>query len=187
MNPRLVGSVIVEVPYSLGDDLLVKAAEFAHNESGANVIASSEGSLVEWDFGFDENEFTGSPVELASMALEVVDVALREVGVTEWTLARVAAISDEEQRREARRTSPVVGMSEATDLLGVSRQRVYQLMETNKEFPEPYGKLRSGPVWLRDDLLRFAGTRRGPGRPRGGMAAGSTQQDEDERPMEMRA
>jgi prophage regulatory protein len=43
----------------------------------------------------------------------------------------------------------VVGVPEIGQILGVSRQRVYQLMETYEDFPAPLATLAVGRVWSR--------------------------------------
>lgn len=60
----------------------------------------------------------------------------------------------------------LVGIAEIAELLGVSRQRASTL-QTRHDFPHPVAVLRSGPVWTRPSLNRFADTwERKPGRPR---------------------
>ncbi len=43
----------------------------------------------------------------------------------------------------------VVGVPEMARILGVSRQRVYQLMTTYEDFPAPLATLAVGRVWSR--------------------------------------
>lgn len=42
------------------------------------------------------------------------------------------------------------------EMLQVSRQRVSQLVR-EKGFPEPYGRLPTGSVWLRSDIEKWYG------------------------------
>jgi predicted DNA-binding transcriptional regulator AlpA len=49
----------------------------------------------------------------------------------------------------------LMGSYEIQQLLGVSRQRVQQLI-TRDDFPEPYDSLAMGKVWLRQDIERWA-------------------------------
>lgn len=53
----------------------------------------------------------------------------------------------------------LVSQAEAADLLGLSRQRVTQLVEEGRA-PRPAGKLRRGFVWERADVERWAEERR---------------------------
>lgn len=61
-----------------------------------------------------------------------------------------------------------MGLAEAATFLGVSKQRVGQLDETRpKGFPPPVTRLACGPVWLAQDIERFASTwDHKPGRPK---------------------
>src|SRR5581483_2409752 len=60
----------------------------------------------------------------------------------------------------------LVGMAEIAEILGVSRQRVAQLIETYKDFPEPEVELTAGRVWSRTAIETWiaAHPERGPGR-----------------------
>ena len=49
----------------------------------------------------------------------------------------------------------LVGAQEIADLLGVSRQRVYQLANL-PDFPRPVADLAQGRVWLRADVVAWA-------------------------------
>jgi predicted DNA-binding transcriptional regulator AlpA len=51
-------------------------------------------------------------------------------------------------------------------MLGVSRQRVSQLIETYKDFPRPEADLAVGRVWLKSRVQAWADSHpRRPGRP----------------------
>ena len=50
----------------------------------------------------------------------------------------------------------LVGAHEIRDLLGVSRQRVYQLAKRS-DFPEPVAELAQGKVWAPADLEAWIG------------------------------
>ena len=59
----------------------------------------------------------------------------------------------------------LVGVSEAAAILGVSRQRAWQLKD-HSAFPSQLAELKSGPIWLRSSIEDFARTwERRPGRP----------------------
>lgn len=58
---------------------------------------------------------------------------------------------------------------EVGGVLGVSRQRVYQMQSENRHFPPPLMRLASGPLWLRSTIEEFDRTwPRKPGRPKRG-------------------
>ena len=60
----------------------------------------------------------------------------------------------------------LVGVAEAAEILGVGRQQVHRLSRRN-DFPEPLAELKSGKIWRRADVERWAMEHadRRPGRP----------------------
>lgn len=50
---------------------------------------------------------------------------------------------------------PLVGQAELVDLLGVTRQRIQQLVNS-PDFPKPALELRMGKAWLLADVERWA-------------------------------
>ena len=64
-------------------------------------------------------------------------------------------------------TCEPVGFVEIAELLGVSRQRVHQLMSAYDDFPAPLAELAMGRVWARQDVEAWADSHpRKPGRRR---------------------
>jgi predicted DNA-binding transcriptional regulator AlpA len=49
----------------------------------------------------------------------------------------------------------LVGVAEIAEMLGVTRQRVHQLMQL-EGFPEPTAELSAGRIWLRTDVEKWA-------------------------------
>lgn len=82
-------------------------------------------------------------------------------------IARVEAVPAIYARLEAdRRSEDLFGVAEIAALLGVSRQRVYEL-RAKPQFPQPMTELAAGPVWARTEIDAFlAGWERRPGRPK---------------------
>jgi hypothetical protein len=79
---------------------------------------------------------------------------------------------DEQERQLAESNIPeLLGVSEVAEALGVSKQRVAELAES-ESFPAPIVRLKAGPIWERSAIARFLGHwDRRPGRPaRGGRA-----------------
>src|SRR2546426_2602670 len=64
-------------------------------------------------------------------------------------------------------TNHLVGVAEICDMLGVSRQRVAQIIETYDDFPVPEVEIAAGRVWSRAAIQTWAAVHheRGPGRP----------------------
>ncbi len=61
-------------------------------------------------------------------------------------------------------------MAEIAEILGVSRQRVGQLIETYEDFPKPEVELSGGRIWSRTAIETWIAShpQRGPGRPEEG-------------------
>lgn len=69
----------------------------------------------------------------------------------------------------------LMGATEVAAYLEVSRQRVLELRQKNKNFPEPVQRLSSGPVWDKRAIDDFIDQwDRTPGRPRKDASAGSS-------------
>ena len=65
----------------------------------------------------------------------------------------------------------LVGAAEIADMLGITRQRVNQLVRRDPTFPKPEAELIAGRVWKRTNVEawmrktgRVAGVRQRPGR-----------------------
>lgn len=50
----------------------------------------------------------------------------------------------------------LLGRKEAAELLGVSTQRLAQMMERYDDFPEPVAHISAGMIWERKDLEDWA-------------------------------
>jgi predicted DNA-binding transcriptional regulator AlpA len=50
----------------------------------------------------------------------------------------------------------LVGITEIAELLRVSRQRVYQLLESDDSFPQPVAVISAGRIWRRADVEAWA-------------------------------
>lgn len=55
----------------------------------------------------------------------------------------------------------LAGAHEVRELLGVSRQRVYQLA-ARTDFPDPVATLAQGKIWSIDDIEKWAAEHRWP-------------------------
>jgi prophage regulatory protein len=53
------------------------------------------------------------------------------------------------------RPRDLVGFAEVVDLLGVPRRTVARYAK-RADFPEPFVRLASGPIWLRGEVERWA-------------------------------
>jgi predicted DNA-binding transcriptional regulator AlpA len=93
---------------------------------------------------------------VVTAALAVFDEARAAVGLPAWPYVeletKTEAALDEELAKPP--FPEVVGATEAARMLGVSRQRLYQLAE-REDFPPPMVQLAAGPVWLTNSILAF--------------------------------
>ena len=101
-------------------------------------------------------------------AVGVVEPARRKVKLPAWPMTRGEIVRADELAREISEPNfpDVVGTSEVSSMLEVSRQRLHELRNAGT-FPEPMVELAAGPLWLRTSIESFlAGWKRKPGRPR---------------------
>ena len=50
----------------------------------------------------------------------------------------------------------LVGVTEIAEMLGVTRQRVDQLVRKDPTFPEPEAEITAGRIWLREAVESWA-------------------------------
>jgi hypothetical protein len=109
-------------------------------------------------------------------ALELIMSALAQAGIDALEILDMRVVRWDlfAAETEAPNYPDLVGAIEAAAILGVSRQRVHQLLRENPGFPEPLYHLRStGPLWVRQGIESFAQRwSRRPGRPRKTAMAG---------------
>jgi hypothetical protein len=117
----------------------------------------------------------GDYLSALSGAAERVAMACRHHGIEPGDVVEAQARTWE--RADADLGTPnypdIVGAAEAAEILGVSRQRVHQLLRENPRFPEPLYRLRgTGPLWVRAGIEAFTRRwERKPGRPPKAAAA----------------
>jgi predicted DNA-binding transcriptional regulator AlpA len=54
-------------------------------------------------------------------------------------------------------TQDLIGVAEVAEILGVSRQRVHQLVQSEADFPKPEAVISAGRIWLRPAIEEWAG------------------------------
>jgi predicted DNA-binding transcriptional regulator AlpA len=95
--------------------------------------------------------------------------AMRAAGMKDFTHTEVHAMDWEsyERQLEAGSFPDIVSAPEVAEILGVSRQRVHQLLNDHATFPPPIVRVGSGPLWLRATIEAYDRSWvRKPGRPR---------------------
>jgi predicted DNA-binding transcriptional regulator AlpA len=92
-----------------------------------------------------------------------------EIGIVPEVVGVETLEQAEYDRRAEEPSMPkLVSAPEVAEMLGVSRQRVHQLLSENRRFPEPLLRLGAGPLWVADAVRRFDEQwDRKPGRPGG--------------------
>ena len=89
-------------------------------------------------------------------ALEAWARVIRQLWLPRWPLERLDVVTTAEHDRllaEAARPE-VVGLTEVSALLGVSRLRATELVR-QEGFPRPVAELDTGPVWVLADVATF--------------------------------
>ncbi len=110
-----------------------------------------------------------NPIRVMDRALRVVTDAMNKVGIPKRHAPMHVELEPVEALDRRLRESgipPLIGITEVADLLGVSKQRAWELSKT-PDFPHPYVELAAGPVWNRHAVARFEERwPRRPGRPK---------------------
>ncbi|MGH8907689.1 MAG: hypothetical protein ACRD0K_14495 [Egibacteraceae bacterium] len=90
-------------------------------------------------------------------AVDLITSAASEVGLPAWPVFRVEAVEEHtlEDELSASNFPDLVGVAEAAQLLGVSKQRVSTMAREHRSFPRPMVELAAGPVWLRGAIESF--------------------------------
>lgn len=153
-----VGTVDLTVDEEAADELMTLLEE--HD----GIVSARTGS---WDATVSVE--AGSAWEATGQGATFVEKMACKAGMPTWPIVRAEAVrQDVLEAENARPTLPeLVSVPEAAQILGVSQQRVRELAGTNSSFPEPMYELRTGKLWLRDAIDKFAQRwERKPGRPR---------------------
>lgn len=104
-----------------------------------------------------------------SLAIALVGAAAESAGVQLGPVVEIRVLewARFEAELEESNFPDIVSAPEVGEILGVSRQRVHQLINENKSFPPPLVRLGSGPIWLRATIEAFNSSwTRKPGRPK---------------------
>lgn len=137
-------------------------------ENSPVIIAPATSGSMPMRYGADLSVAATTIDEAVYNALNRFHEAVMKVGLPEWPIVKVEAIT--ETALDAALAVPnfpnLLGVSELAELLGVSRQRASELAHSTT-FPRPAAELASGPVWIEPAVLRFVEEwERRPGRPR---------------------
>jgi len=114
-----------------------------------------------------------NPRQAAEEGTQIIEYWAAKSGLPSWPAVRIEAIRQDVLAEQLERpTLPdLVSAPEAADILGVRPQRLHQLADERRDFPEPAYELRAGKLWLRAAIEAFAQRKRQPGRPRKAVTA----------------
>jgi hypothetical protein len=113
-------------------------------EQVSDAFAMVEPDLIGAQFALSYDD----PTKAATKALDHFREAAAKSNLPEWPVVVVEVLAEAPQLR------PVVGSSEAAEMLSISRQRLAQLAQ-RPDFPAPWATVAATPVWLRTQIRRF--------------------------------
>jgi predicted DNA-binding transcriptional regulator AlpA len=146
---------------ALDEDAVVELDELAEEHNGA---VSNRGTNI----GFLLHTYiAGPPNQAGQFAIELAEKLAAHAGVHADLASLIVETEEQAERRALTPDTPeLLAATDVADLLGVSRQRVHQLATDRADFPKPYARLGSGPIWTRPAIEAFdkLWTRK-PGRP----------------------
>lgn len=166
-------SVLVEtLAPELGDDddILGKLGELS--DCLADHFPAVGGDGRGWDvrLSVDTDDGPQAAVHAIEQGSSLVREYADKVGLPLWPVVRTEAVEADtfHAQLEVSNFPDVLGTTEVTELLGVSRQRLHELRHaTPQRFPAPAYELAATPLWIRSTIDSFlAGWERKPGRPR---------------------
>ena len=114
-----------------------------------------------------------NPRQAAEEGTQIIEYRAAKSGLPSWPAVRIEAIRQDVLAEQLERPAlpDLVSAPEAADILGVRPQRLHQLADERRDFPEPAYELRAGKLWLRAAIEAFAQRKRQPGRPRKAVTA----------------
>jgi predicted DNA-binding transcriptional regulator AlpA len=154
-KPTLRSSWTVHVQLALPSDTTCRPlpSDYAHLDEvleGRGPVFRMAPDSVEVLFGVEAQDAVDALSEanrLAPLVINILDPS-REAAVTISLSEHLEGLPEE-----------YAGMGEVAAILGVSKQRIYQLSD-RKGFPEPAFRLKATPVWRTADIYQFRRTRR---------------------------
>jgi hypothetical protein len=147
---------ILELLGEMGDALIEYGAAVGGGPDGWDVRLS-----IDTEPGRDAGFY--ALTRGGTLILEYAD----KVGLPAWPVIRTEAVEAETFHAELEVTNfpDMLGTTEVTQVLGVTRQRLHELRASGR-FPEPIAELAATPLWIRATVDSFlAGWSRKPGRP----------------------
>lgn len=151
----LVTTLTYDLPQP-GPERLVEWGELLEQHDGSVAFIPGIGVQVTlWLDGYDVVKAPLAAADLVDMIVNASPIAVE-----------VVSAAEHERRAEEPTLPRMVSAPEVAEMLGVSRQRVYQLRDL-AAFPAPLYELRTGPIWDARAIEHFGKSwERKPGRPK---------------------
>lgn len=154
--------VVVATPGPVSDTVLDRLADLADGYD-ATIARHRDGLGVVMTFDVNDDAAVDAAISARTLALNVVNAVSAAEDVVDLRVCTPELYEAEALRPD---TPELLAASDVGAVLGVSRQRVHQLATENAQFPAPYLRLGSGPIWTRPAIEHFAARwDRRPGRP----------------------
>jgi hypothetical protein len=154
--------VVVATTGPVSDDVLDRLADLADGYD-ATIARHRDGLGVVMTFDVNKDAAVDAAISARTLALNVVNTASTVEDVVDLRVCTPELYEAEALRPD---TPELLAASDVGEVLGVSRQRVHQLAAEHAQFPAPYLRLGSGPIWTRPAIEYFAARwDRRPGRP----------------------
>lgn len=163
MNTRWVAEIVMATDEQLTETTLVALADDAEQRNAFVAARGLDGPGFSLSGELDAADPVDAATYIRDLALGLVadntiHATITEVIVTTPELAELHAARPD--------TPELLSSPDVAEVLGVSRQRVHQLAADHPQFPAPYARLGSGPIWTRPVIEQFAAIwARKPGRP----------------------
>lgn len=149
-TPKLRTTWTVHIHFALPSDMTCRALPSAYNQvddilEGRGPGFRSATDTIEVWFGVEARDAREALAEANRLSPGVIE--LLDPG-------RETVVSVSLSERGEDQQLDYVGMGEVAVIMGVSKQRIYQLAQ-RKEFPQPAFRLKATPVWRSADIYKF--------------------------------
>jgi hypothetical protein len=121
---------------------------------GRGPIIKPERNKLVVVFGIRVDDLTAAQKEAGPLVAQLTDT----LGLSPAAAICIRMISTKELDDELSKMPECAGVGEVAAILGVSKQRVHQLLQ-RPDFPKPVQQLAATPLWREADVRRYSATR----------------------------
>ena len=149
-SPKLRTTWTVHVHLALPSDMTCRILPSAYNQVDELLQGRGPGTrqspeAIEVWFGVEARD----PAEAFAEANRLAPEVIKRLDPGQEA---VVTVSLSERSQDV--PEEYVGMGEVAAIMGVTKQRIYQLAQ-RKDFPEPAFRLKATPVWKTADIYKF--------------------------------